>query len=72
MIGNDVVDLSLSVFDTEGRFWRYSQKVCSPVELKQFGHFESNQQFLSLRSKKVKDVFEKEFKNGKKAASQMI
>ena len=46
MIGYDVVDLSLSTFDTEGRFWRYSQKVCSPVELKQFGHFESNQQSL--------------------------
>ncbi|MDC7998507.1 4'-phosphopantetheinyl transferase family protein [Gilvibacter sediminis] len=46
MIGNDVVDLSLSAFDSERRFWRYSQKVCSRIELNQFGQFESKQQSL--------------------------
>ena len=46
MIGNDVVDLSISLFDSEQRFWRYSKKVCSARELKQFGKFELEQ--LSL------------------------
>lgn len=40
MIGNDVVDLSISEFGSEQRFWRYANKICSAREQAQFGVFE--------------------------------
>ena len=41
MIGNDVVDLTISEFKSEQRFWRYANKMCSAREQAQFGVFEA-------------------------------
>lgn len=41
MIGNDIVDLSLSRFTSATRFGRYANKICSQQEQAQFGVFEA-------------------------------